>query len=173
MRVLGPVGSANIPVGALAVYRHAVTVTLRIRQYVYLAVCSRSIPATEMVRRIGLAADQTTVRGSKVGGERPVPRDHAWRVLNDDPGVQVGEQLECLVKRLLPYREAIAGLAAELRSVEGDTAGAALNVVRYFDDPEGEPEDKLLGWHLSAGVLQFAAEVGAEIDIDEYGLGND
>jgi len=162
----------NNAVGVLAVWLHAVTVILRIRQYVYLAVVSRSVPAAEMGRRIGLAADQATMRGSKVAGARPAPPSHAWKVLNDDSGVQVGDQLERLVARLGPYRGAIASLASELRSVEGETAGAVLNVVRFFDDPEGEREGRLLGWHLSANVLQLAAEVGAEIDIDDYGLGD-
>jgi hypothetical protein len=65
---------------------------------------------------------------------------------------------------------------------------ATLQLVRYLgawlDDDEGEEEGEitvtevgtklpgqhqLLGWHLATDVLAFVVDVGAEIDVDEYG----
>jgi hypothetical protein len=66
----------------------------------------------------------------------------------------------------------------------GQVGGCNLQLVRYFDDDEGEEEElsppnaplqklagqhQLLGWHLERDSLQFLARVGAEIDADEYG----
>jgi hypothetical protein len=59
-----------------------------------------------------------------------------------------------------------------------------LQVVRYFGFDDGEKEGltvtadgleklsgqhQLLGWHLSAEVMSFLVNLGAEIDADEYG----
>jgi hypothetical protein len=65
-----------------------------------------------------------------------------------------------------------------------ESAGAVLQVVRYFDDPDGEEEElsppdaelqklsgqhQLLGWHLDREVLDFLMATGASLDVDEYG----
>lgn len=61
---------------------------------------------------------------------------------------------------------------------------ATLQIVRYFEDEDGEDEDlretvpglerlsgqhQLLGWHMEPKIIAFLADVGAEIDVDEYG----
>ena len=66
----------------------------------------------------------------------------------------------------------------------GQVGGCNLQLVRYFDDHEGEEEElspphapleklagqhQLLRWHVERDSLQFLARVGAEIDADEYG----
>ena len=146
--------------------------TLRIRQYVYFAVYSSSVSAAEMATVVGLAPDRTLVRGSRRATEPVVPRRHAWKIVGQDRGLQVGEQLELLVERLHPYRPALRELLDGLRIQEGDEAGAGLQVVRHLDDEDGEAggwQHRLLGWHLSEEVLRFALDLGAEIDVDEYG----
>lgn len=146
-------------------------VTLRIRQYVYFSVSSSAVSADEMATAIGLPADEVSVLGSR-RAEPPVPRQHAWSVRCAEPGLRVDEQLDLLVERLQPYRDAIRGLVDELESREGTDAGASLHVVRYLDDRDGPPDGwqhRLLGWHLGQDVLRFAVEVRADLDVDEYG----
>lgn len=146
-------------------------VTLRIRQYVYFTVFSSIVPAAEMASLIGLAPDEIMVRGSHHNTERPVPRHHSWRIVCDDRGLQVGEQLERLVQRLRPYESAIHRLVDDLQSHEGE-AGSSLRVVRYLDEEMGEADGcqhRLFGWHLSQDIMRFALDLGADIDIDEYG----
>jgi Domain of unknown function (DUF4279) len=76
---------------------------------------------------------------------------------------------------------------AEARLVElakHPDCSVVLQLVRYFDDEEGEPErlsdsdagvqklggqHQLLGWHLSSADLGFLSRIGASIDADEYG----
>ena len=151
---------------------HADLVTLRIRQYVYFTVVSSFVAAAEMATVIGLAPDRATVRGSRRSTEPPAPRYHAWDLVCDDRGMQVGEQLEQLIGRLRPYRSRIRKLVDDLQAREGDMAGAKLQVVRYLDDEDGEADGwqhRLLGWHLTEDVLRFVLDLGAEIDVDEYG----
>ena len=71
--------------------------------------------------------------GTTVGSVR-----QSWMVCADQPGVPVDEQIRHVVDRVLPYRDAIAALVAEL----GSAGGACLQVVRYFKDASGE-EDQL------------------------------
>jgi hypothetical protein len=150
-----------------------VIVTLRIRQYVYFAVDSSAVPAAEMTTAIGLTPDKIMVRGSRRNTNPPVPRSHSWQVICDAPGWRVDEQLEQLIHRLRPYQHAIRALCDDLRTRESDSrAGASLQIVRYLDDRDGEADGeqhRLLGWHLDTEVLQFAIDVGAAIDADEYG----
>jgi hypothetical protein len=69
-----------------------------------------------------------------------------------------------LVTRLQPARAAIKTLVAT------EEVAAVLQVVRYLDDAEGEPEDltpsaegleklpgqhQLLGWHLDQRAMEF------------------
>ena len=59
-----------------------------------------------------------------------------------------------------------------MREGDGDLAGISLNVVRYLDDEDGEADEyqhRLLGWHLNETLMRFALDLGAEIDVDEYG----
>lgn len=96
------------------------------------------------------------------------------------------EQLAQIVQRLLPYVDKIAVLSKRLAEDpnEDGHGGAALQVVRYFNDPDGVEEiggaalggltklggqHQLLGWHLEFEVVRFMEQVGAELDVDEYG----
>jgi hypothetical protein len=148
------------------------TVTLRIRQYVYFSVTSSIVSAEDMTKAIGLAPDKVLVRGSRRPTDPPVPNFHAWKLVCDERGRQVGEQLEMLIGRLRPYQAAIRALVDDLDTHEGNAAGARLQIVRYLDDEDGEPDGwqhRLLGWHLTGDMLRFALDTRAEIDIDEYG----
>jgi hypothetical protein len=151
-------------------------VTLHIRQYVYFVVFSSVVPATEMATAVGLAPDEVTVRGIRRASEVPAPRSHRWKIVCDDRGMSVDEQLEKLIRRLRPHQPAIRALVERLHAREDDDGGARLQVVRYLDVDDGEAGDwqhRLLGWHLTGEVLRFALEVGAEIDVDEYGQDGD
>ncbi len=146
--------------------------TLCIRQYVYLAVYSNRVSAADMAAAIGLEADGVPARGSRREGDDPISRSHTWRVVCNERGLGVDEQLELLVDRLRPYQEALRSLGRSLREGDGDLAGISLNVVRYLDDEDGEADEyqhRLLGWHLNETLMRFALDLGAEIDVDEYG----
>jgi hypothetical protein len=98
--------------------------------------------------------------------------------------LSVDEQIARVLDRLMPDREAIARLSAELMAGDGEHGGARLSVVRYFDAEDGEEEqlsapndplqklpgqDQLLGWVLKPEVMRFLLETGACVDVDEYG----
>ncbi len=89
----------------------------------------------------------------------------------DDSHLCVDDQVEKLIDRLEPHRQALRDLLTELQSVKGH-GSACLQIVRYFGDPAGQLDGfqhALLGWHLTTDVLQFLLDVGADIDVDEYG----
>jgi Domain of unknown function (DUF4279) len=155
---------------------------MRIKQYVSFALSSDHVSGHAMAKRIGLMADRTTVRGSKIAGPRPIPRCHSWAIVCDTAGLTVDEQIERVLDRVRARQEAIR------ECVTTDGCSATLHVVRYLgarlDDDEGEEEDitvtddgmeklpgqhQLLGWHLRTDALAFLLHVGAEIDVDEYG----
>lgn len=155
---------------------------MRIRQYVYLALRSEVLTAAEMAERVGLAADRSQVRGSEVAGPKPRPRCHSWQIVCEEPGLTVDEQIERVVERVGAHRQAIRDLVSE------EPVTVTLQAVRklgaWLGDDEGEEEDlsagvdgveklpgqhQLLGWHLSTEAMAFLLEIGAELDVDEYG----
>nr|WP_255279509.1 hypothetical protein [Actinomadura madurae] len=88
--------------------------------------------------------------------------------------------------RLFEHAERIGALALELDGAGEGWPAATLQVVRMFEHPDGEEEDRpapvggleklpgqhqLLGWHLDGRVLEFLRLTRAELDIDEYAYG--
>ncbi|RCG20997.1 DUF4279 domain-containing protein [Sphaerisporangium album] len=155
---------------------------MRVRQYVYFAVVSDTLEATEMTARVGLAPDEIRIRGAS-GALPPRPAAHAWKLTCRDAGQPLDEMISRLLDRLEPYAERIARLVEDLNRDETGPS-AVLRVVRYFNDEEGEEEDTsspdpaaekypgqhhLLGWHLDRRTLRFLASVHADLDVDEYG----
>lgn len=141
-------------------------------QYSNFALFSERMPAAEMTGLIGVEPDRVGVRGSRRHVPRAVPVTHSWRVECRDAGLTVDEQVGRVIARLLPYHAQIAQLAAQL--AQEPDGGARLSVVRYFNDDEGEEEvlsapdaplqkfpgqHQLLGWNLSAPVLEFLVSV--------------
>jgi hypothetical protein len=97
-------------------------------------------------------------------------------VVCDDAGLQIHEQLGRLIARLRPHQRAIADLVDDLHDRDAEVGGARLQVVRFLDDDGGETEDTqpgVLGWHLGQDILQFALDLRADIDIDEYDYSQD
>ncbi len=158
------------------------SVVVRIKQYVYFAMTSDNVSPDAMAREIGLAADSVMVRGSERAGPRPRPALNSWKIVCETAGLTVDDQVELVLDRIRPYQPAIR----ECVRTHGVTA--MLQVVRYLgawlDDDDGEEEEitvtedgleklpgqhQLLGWGLDADVLAFLLDVGAEIDVDEYG----
>ncbi|MEV4412321.1 DUF4279 domain-containing protein [Catellatospora sp. NPDC049609] len=145
------------------------------RQYVYFALRSYRMAAAEMAARLGIEPDETSVRGSR-HSDPPVPVCHVWRIVCRQPDLTVDEQLDHVVDRLFAEADRIGVLAAELDRTEPATGSAVLQVVRYFegcgDDEAAEtaaPQRNLLGWHVSARILDFLRRTRAELDVDEYG----
>ncbi|KAB1119124.1 DUF4279 domain-containing protein [Micromonospora aurantiaca] len=144
---------------------------MRVHQYVYFSLRSDHMPAHEMAARLGLEADEMSVKASKRENP-PVPRVHAWRVVCRDGGLTLDEQIDRVIGRLEPFADEIAALAREIDASEGEGITGTLQVVRYFND-DGDAEEssqhQLLGWHLDRRVLDFLHRTGAELDVDEYG----
>ncbi|GAA3100127.1 DUF4279 domain-containing protein [Streptosporangium carneum] len=149
---------------------------MEVDQYVYFALKSERMSAEEMATRLGLEADEVTIRASK-RLEPPRPAVHIWRINVPRSSLPVDDMITVLVDRLEPYASAIGALADELdRHEPGHTA--VLQVVRFFgdDDEEGSEEERTteapprpLGWHLDRRVLDFLQTTRAELDVDEYG----
>jgi hypothetical protein len=156
---------------------------VRVGQYVYFALSSPSVSAQEMTARLCLEPDEVSVRGSRTSAP-PRPVAHVWKIVCRERGLTVDEQVGQIMRRLRPHRDEIAALSRELAARDPGQAGAVLEVVRDFDDPDGEEEElsppdayfqklpgqhQLLGWSLDLEVLQFLLVTGAHLDVDEYG----
>jgi hypothetical protein len=156
---------------------------MRVRQYVYFALHSSTLPAAEMATRLGLEPDEVSVRGSRTTTP-PRPVTHVWKIVCRDRGLTVDEQIDRVMARLRPYRERIAALVQAITADGFEYDGAVLEVVRHFDDADGEEErldppeaalqrlagqHQLLGWSLDREVLEFLLATGAHFDVDEYG----
>lgn len=144
---------------------------MRVHQYVYFSLRSDHMPAHEMTARLGLGADEVSVKASKRESP-PVPRVHAWRVVCRDSGLTLEEQIDRVIDRLEPFADEIAALAREIDASEGEGITGTLQVVRYLNDDgdaEEGPQHQRLGWHLDRRVLNFLHHTGAEFDVDEYG----
>jgi hypothetical protein len=149
---------------------------VRIRQYSYLWLASRTLAPEALVDRVGVAPDETARRVSRFEDPRTEPTTWLSYVC-DDTDLTVGDQIERILGRLADARTTLCQLVAD------DTVTTGLNIVRYFDDEHGVQEQKgtvdglerlsgqhqLLGWHVSAQTVAFLSEVRAEIDVDEYG----
>lgn len=150
---------------------------MRVSQYVYFAVRSETLPATEVTAALGLGPDSVLIRASR-HRDPDQPKVHAWNVECRSPGMTVDEQVGEIYARLLPVLDRLVALR---REHDVDTV---LQVVRSFDDDVGEEEElsppgsdyeklggqhQLLGWHLGRDVLDFLQLTGAELDVDEYG----
>ena len=112
-----------------------------VEQYVYFALSSERTTAQEMTGLLGVRPDETTVRGSR--SSSPVrPVCHRWRVVCRKPGLYVDDQVACVLHRLRPHTDRIAGLA---RRLDDEPGGAAvLEVVRRF---------RASGWPRAEGRL--------------------
>lgn len=151
---------------------------MKVRQYTYFAISSATITGADLSRALDTPADRIVLAGSR--SREPLrPPEHSWQLICDEASLTVDDQIAELIARLLPIREAVR----TLRVGEPDVR-FVFQVVRYFDHPDGEDEDltpavegfeklpgqhQLLGWHLDAEQLAFLVDIGAEIDVDEYG----
>jgi hypothetical protein len=162
---------------------------MRIRQSAYFGIFSVTLTAADITGRLGVEPDVIAVLGSR-DPQRSIPRHHSWRVTSEQPGLTVADHLDIVVGKLEACAGAIGGVVEEIVSASPDAVGvgAVLQVVRHFDDEEGEDEEisvleqpgggqlerlpgqhQLLGWRLSPGVIAFLGLTHAALDVDEYG----
>jgi Domain of unknown function (DUF4279) len=142
---------------------------LRISQYTYFALKSETVPASTITARLGIEPDCILVRGARRPAP-PIPVCHMWAVECRQRGLAVDDQVAQVLARVRPVAEAIRTLTAS-----GSTS-AVLQIVRHFNDDEGETDDndlivtqdgrlleklggqhRLLGWHLELEDLAFLA----------------
>ncbi|MFE5480465.1 DUF4279 domain-containing protein [Nocardia sp. NPDC056541] len=149
---------------------------MKIRQYSYFALYSATMSAVEMAAQLQMDPDEAVVLGSKSAQHR-IPRAHRWEIVRRSTE-SIDEQIEHLIARLDPVLSQVILLTKQ------PDVSAGMNVVRYYDDPDGvhgapggtpwaqaRTWPRPLGWHLSAPVLEFLLATGAELDIDEYDSG--
>lgn len=152
---------------------------MKLRQYVKFGVLSDTLDPGQLTSRIGVQPDEVRVKGSRHELPKPVPRSHWWIVRCDTRKVDVGAQVADVMARVTPARAALRELLA------GGDAEAQLSVVRWFGDDDGDEEVgfvggpdgsilregvSLYGWHLDHDVLEFLADIGADLDVDEYDM---
>ncbi|MFJ4185153.1 DUF4279 domain-containing protein [Kitasatospora sp. NPDC089509] len=148
---------------------------MALNQYVYFVLSSECTAADEITALLGIEPDETAVRGSRSTSPVVLPRCHRWKIVCNERGLRVDDQIACVIERLRPHTAAIARLTGRPDSDESPWT-PVLQVVRYFnDDFEEEPapasdEINLFGWHLDRDVLDFLLATGAEVDIDEYDM---
>lgn len=150
-----------------------------VEQYVCFAIGSEVMTPEQITGEIGLAPDETQVRGA-APQQLPQPVMNTWRLECRRPGLRIDEMISDVVARALPFWEPIRQL---VRSPENDVV-AWLQMVRRFDVDGGEEEriglsaeglvklaeqHQLFGWHLDRELLEFLDDIGAELDADEYG----
>jgi hypothetical protein len=154
---------------------------LKLKQYSNFTVWSQTLTPDELTKLLGVEPDETRVRGSRwpeASGRKPVPRSHMWTVACRDGKLNVTDQIESVVRRLAPAREAIRAL------VEQEDATAMLTVARFFGDDEGEEQvtywsddprvDVLpFGWYLDSSVIDFLSYVRAALNVGEYDMLDD
>jgi len=155
---------------------------MHIRQYVYFGIASQTMTPGEIENHVGLVPDETRTKGF-VHHRNPSPaRYHRWMIVCREPGLRVDKQLEHVLDRIEGIADRIAQVVDLVRT-EGGASGAGFQVVRYFEDPNGEEEvirrvgnlesltgqHQLLGWHLDKRLMDFLIRTGTELDADEYG----
>lgn len=146
-----------------------------LHQYAHFALFSQHTSPDDMTSQLGITPDEVTVRGSRFTEPVVVPVDHSWKVVCREPGLRVDEQITRILDRLQPHRNRICDLT---RHLAGTGGGAALQVVRYFNDtdqaqPDAADAPNLFGWHLDRKVLDFLSATGAELGVDEYDMAGD
>jgi hypothetical protein len=133
----------------------------KVQQYCYFWIASEVVSAVEITRAVGLAPDQTSVRGSRRMTPSPVPVEHSWEIRCERHGA-IDEQASEVLGRIEPVAKDVR------RLIDRGDVWAGLMMVRYFDDPDGGDGHDAMGWWLSAQQISLLAEMGANIQADEY-----
>lgn len=154
---------------------------MRLHQYVYFALKSEEVSASEMTAWLGIEPDEVVMRGSRQT-DPVVPVCHIWKVVCRKPHMTVDEQIDHVLDRLLPAADRIGELVAGPGRVDQRPISSVLQVVRVFEHSDDEDEDSIIpidqkspgqrnlfGWHVDARVLDFLRRTHAELDVDEYG----
>lgn len=154
---------------------------MRMSQYVSFAVRSLTVPAAKMTAQLGVQPDLERVRGEVRSQPRMVPAEHAWEICCADKSTTLDTQIDRVIERLLPLRDALSTL------VRGDDQlHAELLLFRNFNDLKGESAlsgggagsdmlawlsgvHHLLGWRLRSEHLEFLASIPADIVAEENG----
>lgn len=117
-----------------------------------------------MEARIGIAPDNTMVRGSK-DPNRPLPIQHMWEIESRRGGESLYDKIEEVLSRLIPVEAELAALRPE---IEPD-GGYVFQIVRYLNYAAAEEaETRPLGFGFELEALELLARLGARIDVDEY-----
>ncbi|GAA2561758.1 hypothetical protein GCM10010435_36980 [Winogradskya consettensis] len=141
-----------------------------VKQYVYFALKSDITTPEAITAKLGFQPDRVGVRGSSQTTP-PVPATHTWAVECRKPRMTVDEQVSEVLDRIRPLANGIREL------VEPGEIEAVLQIVRYFEVDDGDPQaaedgppESLLGWHLTIADLAFLVSIDADVSVDEYSV---
>ncbi|MFC7502821.1 DUF4279 domain-containing protein [Nocardioides sp. CPCC 206347] len=155
---------------------------MRMSQYVYFALGSNETTGAEISAHLGMEPDAVRVQGSD-SSDPLRPASHSWKISCETLGLRLDEQISEVLDRIAPVADRVRAL------VERGDVSACLQVVRYFNDEDGEEESlgepvtdddghewekmagqhQLLGWSMEREQLELLVAMGADIDADEYG----
>jgi hypothetical protein len=130
----------------------------KVAQYSYFWISSDVVTAAEITGLVGIDPDVISIRGSRRSQPTMVPVEHSWAVECRDPA-GIDEQVAGVLERVRPAAHAIRSLT------DRDDVHAGLMLVRYFGEVAGEDA---WGWVLNPSQIALLAEMGAEIQADEY-----
>jgi hypothetical protein len=154
--------------GQGANWEAAVIVALQVWQRVHFSIISPELSPDKLTERIGLAPDEVITWGIPREGSPVVPKFNAWEIFCYDLNLTIDEQIEEVVRRLVPVRDGLLQVTQD----PNNGVEATLAIVRYLDHDDGVLDGiqhRLLGWYLPPETLSFLAGIGAGIVADEYG----
>lgn len=132
----------------------------KVHQYCYFWISSEVVTAEQITSQVGMEPDSITVRGSRQTEPRALPIEHSWMV-KCGRHARIDEQVSEVLDRVRPAAQAIRVLTAR------EDVDAGLMMVRYFDDPDEGGYDAM-GWMLEPAQIVLLADMGAQIQADEY-----
>jgi len=149
---------------------------IQLKQYVYFAASSEVLSHQDIEALIGIKADRVIFWGERQHEiEKSFPITNVWQIICDK-NMCIDDQIAQVIERLKPVHDNLITLS------NNEAVDMFLQVVRYFDDEDGQKEiidtsdgltklagqHQLLGWHLDLEILEFLASIKADIDVDEY-----
>jgi hypothetical protein len=132
---------------------------MKVAEYVYFAVISKSHSLDEISHTLGIPPDSTL--STPAFGNRTNTQHWRLGLVGFQPETDESHLTE-LVDALMQRLHAREGRLLKL-SREG--AALTLHIVRGFHP---DPTEADLGWSLSASHLAWLGGIGASLDVDEY-----
>lgn len=129
---------------------------------VYLKVVSDTLSPDAITKVVGAGPDEAIAKGTIPPGsvtKRPLSWNR-WELREAGDGAcDIDSLLRALYDRLVPIRDGLLKLPREESKIE-------LVIVAYHSAEDGASH----GFHLDGPLINFIADIGADIDVDQYVL---